>query len=193
MRKKPYSLLVFLCVLAGCGFFAKKEAAKVLLPAVKKEQNPSPRYHLVDAQRLKQGGELLIVPFVADERVAASDDMERVALTIVKEIYQILSRSQSSYSILSAADAHNAQVLLEGRVTQMETRGRVKQWVGLPPHKMIAVKGKILDVDSDRVILEFSHKQESKNSKENYLDLASKIGQDIGQMLLCNIQENCAQ
>ena len=172
-------LFIFLCVisLSGCGLFSKKSVspARVIGPDGLAAQ-------IIDRDRLKAGGKLLLIPFSAGSGITASEELDRTSLTFVKGVLSTLQEESSPFQPLTASDASQAEVVLKGHIIEKSKSAKVKSWIGRS-RKTLAIEGKLVDKKSDRVILELKHRKTSRRKDETYNDLAAAIGVDIGKFL----------
>lgn len=158
---------------SGCGFFAKEKTVQPALPRDRVIM-------VVQPERLAQGGKLLITPFVAGVGVTASDDLDRVALRIVKGMIDGLMENQVPFEILVAQNAATAELNLEGRITQKKQPSRLRRWIG--GRKVLIVEGQMTDVRTGRPVLRFSHQLKAAPG-ESFEDLGIRLGHELGQRI----------
>ena len=158
----------------GCSYLCiKKPAEPQAIPFVRHGK-------IIQKDRLAEGGRLLIVPFNAGEGAAASDELDRLSLLIVKGISSVLGDGQSSFFLVFAGEADTADRLIQGHVVRMGTEGG---WIFWKRKKFIGVEGQLIDRTDHRVILEFSHYRETVQKDQPLDSLALLIGEVIGRFL----------
>ena len=134
---------------------------------------------IVDAGRLRQGKNIAVIPFKAGVGVEANEDLERIALMIVKGITDVFADDQgTSFNILTAENSKEADFVIQGHVTNVKGPSRVSRWVLRKGQKTLSVDGKMIDAQTGKAIAVFTDQVTSKT--ENYRDLGYRIGKDIG-------------
>jgi len=179
-------LIAVLIVIAisGCSFFQKKE-----LDVAAEEVAYVNSGKVIEQAVLKKGGKLLIVPFSAGVNVAATNEMDKVALGIVKGIYDVVGGGKSSFEILNVDNASEAEVVIKGHITQMVApkKGFTKWFKMGKKKKVLAAEGKMIAKDTGQIVLVFSHSRETKIKDQSLVDLGVLLGQDIGKFILSEI------
>ena len=175
-------LITGLTGLCGCSFFRRK---------VTVESPPNPFVQsgkIVNTKKLSKGGKLLIIPFSPGEDVAATSDMEKVAVMIVKGISETIMESDCPLEILVAHNADTAQMIISGRVVKMSSTKGMKKWMLNKRQRSLGVEGKLIDKKTNQVIMYFSHERETSDSEESFEDIGLMIGKDIGKFILSGMQ-----
>jgi hypothetical protein len=175
-------VLVCLCLsgagicAGGCHFFHS--------PAVSAIAGMHPTTHaarVVDVQRLRRGGRLLIVPFSPGVNVSASDELERIALRTVQTMVAEFNPETSPFIILHAENAQTAELIMKGRVVQMKESRGLKLWGQRKRSRVLEISGRIVDPATNETILVFTYGRESEDPAVTWEDLAGLIGQDISK------------
>ena len=125
-------------------------------------------------------GKVLVVPFSPGPRVAATDELERMALSLVKGIAQQMSAG--GFEVLSAQEAQDAELILKGRITaRVEKSG---WWRSLlrKNRKELAVEAQLVTVDQ-RLIVQVATCRASRDKTKVFAKLAEELGEMIGQFL----------
>lgn len=136
---------------------------------------------IVDAERLKKGGKVLVVPFPAGANVAADERSDKIALMIVSGIADELKGSH--FQILNEADAHEAELIITGHVTGT---GKPSQWsrrLLQTSQNAVSVEGRMVDAASKSTVLVFTHSARSSARKKDHARLGYDIGKDIGRFI----------
>ena len=130
-------------------------------------------------------GKVLTVPFSACEGVEATDHIDKDALKIVKGIYDVLKENGGNFEVLVADNAYIADTVLKGHIVEamVPVRG-MKGWIKRGKKKVLSVEGKMVDKNSQEVILYFSHQQETKDGKITLEQLGLVMGKDIGKFIV---------
>ncbi len=177
-RKKIISLL-FLCLLVGgCAWF-KKEKSDAPVTQRHDESNK-----IIDAARLKQGGTIFIVPFKAGPNVAATPQLDRIALMIVKGMAEQINQSQSPFRVLSAENKDYADFIIQGHITKLTEPQGLKKWPLGKKEKILAAMGYMIEQKTRKKILIFSQQKRSLSKGQGYEDLGLGIGSDLAESIL---------
>ena len=129
----------------------------------------------------------MIIPFSAGVQAEATDELDRVALMIVRGLADVLKEENALLTILVAENADLADLKLSGYINKMQKPGQMKKWFLRKNKKILGVQGKMIDVKDGKVILYFSHQRETREEDKGFVDLGHLIGQDIGHFILSNI------
>jgi len=147
---------------------------------------------IVDAERLQQGRNIAIIPFKAGVRAEATDELDRVALMIVKGVSDVFADDQSGkhahFNLLTADHSDNADLIVQGHITDMGKPSKLSQWVMFKRKIFLGVEGKIIDAQTGNVVLTFKDTTVTDTKGENYKDLGYRIGNNIGQYILSGIE-----
>ncbi|MDP2654771.1 MAG: hypothetical protein Q8Q08_12195 [Candidatus Omnitrophota bacterium] len=174
-------IFISICIfLTGCSLFHKDSQGVV--PAKAQVRFVSDG-KVLDAGRLRKGGQLLVVPFSPGPDVTASDEVDKVALRIVKGVSDGLRQDGSNIFVLGDTGAETADFLLEGRIIRQEEPGRMKRWVLRRRWRALAVEAKLIDPKTGQVIAQVSHQKSGRGDQASYENLGEKIGQDVGRFL----------
>ena len=88
---------------------------------------------IVDVQRLQRKQSIAIVPFKAGVGVVASEESDKIALTIVKGISDAFAYDRSGkhkhFNILTAESSQKADLLIQGYITDMKSSSKISRWV----------------------------------------------------------------
>lgn len=142
----------------------------------------------VESRRLQQGGNLLIIPFVAGQGVAATDSLGKMALMVVRGVADALQAQKISFRILGESNAESADLIMRGRITKFKKSSSFKKWFGQKPRTQFWVEGKVVDVKGENIILYFSHHAEAESASANDQHVAYQAGQAIGQFILAQLK-----
>lgn len=147
---------------------------------------------IVDSLRLQKKQNIVIVPFTAGVGVEASDELDGVALMIIKGISDTFATDRTGkhnhFNILTAENAQNADLVVQGRVTQMTTSSKVSRWVLFKGEKKLGVEGKMLDPKTDEPTLIFVDHAKTRTRDENFKRLGYRIGTNIGRFILSSVK-----
>jgi|GEM_PF-994742 len=178
------SLISLICVLtAGCSFFHHRKVAPAPVRVVAVRPVVA-NGKVIQPQRLKRGGTLVIVPFSAGEGVAASAELDRVALMIVKGAADALQGDNRLFTVVFADQAANSDLAVQGHITAQKKFRVLRKWRWQDIGRELSVEGKVIDVKTQEPVASFSHTIISRVPEKSFADLADTIGQDIVQFLL---------
>ncbi len=182
-------IIFVLCSLAGCAWFegAGRGGVKIGQEQSAGTSRGTPFIRdgkILDGQRVRAGGKLLIVPFTAGVGVAADVMLDKIALMIVKGIADVLKDEASLFEVLVSENAQEADFVIRGHVTEMSNASRLRRWI--PGNKKISlsVEGRMSDAGSRETLLVFTHGIKAPSDQEDYQQLGYRIGKDIGQFLI---------
>lgn len=176
-----------LCGLAGCAWFKGAGSAKTA-------QEQSAGMHrgisfirdgkVLDAQRVRAGGKLLIVPFTAGVGVEADVLLDKIALMIVKGMAEVLKDEASRFEVLVSENAQEADFVIRGHVTEMNKASRIRRWIPGNREISLGIEGQMTDAGNRETLLVFTHGIKARSDQEDYQQLGYRIGKDIGRFLL---------
>ena len=135
--------------------------------------------NIVDAERLKKGGKVLIVPFPAGANVAADERSDKIALMIVSGIADELKGSH--FQVLNEANAREAELIITGHVTGTGKPSKWIRWLLQTSQNAVTVEGRMVDAASKSTILVFTHSARSSARKKDHARLGYDIGKSIGR------------
>lgn len=173
--EKSWLVISILIFLQGCLFFP----SPVKIDKSKNSFNLANR--IIDPQRLKQGGGLIILPFKAGSNVEASDKLDAVSLEIVKGVSEYFSSNDTSHQfrILAQEQSQQAAFIIKGYITSFLEPQKGRLGLFRNNRKKIAIESWLIDAKTQKKIVYF---REQKESKEFYDDL-STLGHSLGQQM----------
>jgi hypothetical protein len=173
--------IIFVISVTGCSWFQKGKPATPppVKPVSRVEGN-----RIIDAVRLSKGGKLLIKPFMAGIGVAATDELDKAALMIVKGVSLELMNRKTPFEVLTAKNANEAELILSGHIVRKEESGRIRKWTFHGQEKILAVKGELVDVKTGRTVVLFNHTHTSTEEYATFRGMGEDIGQWLAKLLL---------
>lgn len=190
--------VVFLVSIMGCGhlsvpFFGKKpdeSKAKHQQPDIQSTEFID-KGRIVNAQKLKDGRNIAIVPFTAGEGAESTDELDRVALMIIKGVVDAFADDKTGkhahFNVLMAENSKDADLIVSGHITAMGGLSKLKRWVLLSSKNKLSVEGKITDVQSGEAVVIFTDSLHSKAKDADYKQLGYDLGKNIGRFILSGI------
>ncbi len=175
---KVLRILLFVFVFSGCVFSSHGDKA-----AVKKNYNEG-AVKIIDALRLKEGGNLLFVPFRAGVGVSASEELDRVSLMLVKGFVETLQRGNFPFRILSAENAGDAELVIKGYITELNVSKKFSALSGGNKKLTLGIDGKMVDEKTDRALIHFSKKETTIQKSGNLMAMAYALGQEMATPVL---------
>ena len=184
MKRKLISICILsIFLLTGCLTLGGKKKIAPVTAA-----RPGSGERILQKERLQKGGNLLVVPFTAGVQVAATDELDRTSLMIVKGISETLAAASTSFKILNDADAIKADTLLEGHVLQQKPAAHLNPKKLKRLKKFLKVDGKMTDAKTGEVMILFSKVRETTQNSQTFEELGFLLGKDIGQFILSGAQ-----
>ena len=177
-RKKNLLIVLLIFGASGCIF---KHPSVINVPSQYKILDTA---QVLNAHALKEGGNLLMVPFKAGVGVEASDELDKLALMIIRGAAQTLENNATPYRILDAQNASQAQMVMQGYVLQRSRPGGWQRWFPGPKEILLKVEGRLTEGRTGALILHFIHQKRADLREKDEMALAEEIGRDIGKFLV---------
>ena len=137
---------------------------------------------VIDAERLKKGGKLLVVPFPAGPNVAANERSDKIALMIVRGIADELKDTR--FQVLDDATASKADLIITGHVMVVGGPAKWDKWLLKKSPNTISIEGRMMDAASKAPVLVFTHSAQAPAHREDQPQLGYDIGKDIGRFIV---------
>lgn len=168
-------MLLFLCLCLGCASAKIKE---------RPQRGPLTSFKIFNEAGLQKGGRLLIAPFKAGVNVEANEELNKIALMIIKGITEaIKEQNENNFEILSYAQAQEAQLVIEGHITKLTRPSRINK-MGLGHKKIsLGIEGDMVNLQTGEKVLIFSGLEERDRKGITHRDIAYSIGRSIGQRI----------
>jgi len=146
---------------------------------------------IVNAQKLQQGRNIAIIPFTAGEAAESTQELDRVALMIVKGVVDAFADDHSGkhahFNILTSENSKDADLIVKGHITAMGGPSKLKRWMPISNKRKLSVEGKITDVQSGEVVVTFTDHAETKVETDDYKQLGYDLGKNIGRFILSGV------
>ena len=193
---------VFFLSIMGCGhmnipFFGKPADQSKVIEASGRDQSIPISTEFVDegrivnVQKLQQGRNIAIIPFTAGQWAESTDELNRVALMIIKGIVDAFADDQTGkhahFNILTAENSSEADLIVKGHITVMGGSSKLKRWALLSNKIKLSVKGKITDIQSGEAVVIFEDHAQAGAKEGDYKQLGYDIGKDIGRFILSGV------
>lgn len=196
---KILTTLLIIFLLTGCSFFspskmdmttnsiAREQALdfeRELWPLADKE--PSQAFvkngKVINAQKIKQGGNILVLAFRAGENVQVDDGLDRTALLIIRGITEIVS-SSDAFEVIFSEEESIADFIIDGHIIENVNLSN-KKLIFLKAKSCLKVKGKMIARDTAEVLAVFEDELTDEDQANTTIDIAEQIGQNIGLLIL---------
>ncbi len=198
MKKSLYFILAFSLVFNGCAWFhsggSKSKSNRRINPddlVVKLDEektvvsgNLLKDGNLIDRQKLRLGGNVVVIPFSPGVDIEANDEFDKMTLRIIAGIREAFQDQSKDFTVLSSDEADQADFIIEGRVIEVQKPSMMKRVTFKPNRLRLSVEGKMIDRETEKPILLFSDSVEAKNKKETLGVLGNHIGRHIGQFIV---------
>ncbi len=143
---------------------------------------------IIDAQALKTGKNIAVVPFTASVGVEANEALDKVALMIVKGISDTFAdeqgQMQDRFTVLTAENLESADFIVQGHISSVQSPSKVDRWVLLKGQKSLGADGKMINAKTGETVLIFADAQKTVTKAEDYNQLGYRIGKNIGLFIL---------
>lgn len=168
-------ILVFLCFCLGCA------SAKIKEPP---PEAPLTSFKILNEASLQKAGKLIIAPFRAGVNVEANEELNKIALMVVKGITEgIKEQNENNFEILSYAQAQDADLIIEGHITKLTKPSRINR-MGLGDKKIsLGLEGNMVNLETGEKVLIFSDLEERDQKGNTHQDIAYAMGRSIGQVI----------
>jgi len=185
MNFKQFLIIICIGILSGCSwvpFLHKKEVpAIVIAPEIQKTR-------VVNSQRLREGGNVLMIPFRAGVGVEANEELDKIALSIIQGMADVFVEHQAPLKVLTAEDAYMADFVMEGYITTVGYKSKVRQWTLRENPIEISGDGIMMDQKTGADVFVFDENQKSTHKKETHKDLGYQLGRRLGDAILRGIR-----
>ncbi len=197
MEKKLLPIVIVCLFFCGCSWFHlgdSKPKSRRVNPddlVVKLDENKTAieteglkQINVINQQKLKSGGQVVVIPFSPGVNIEANDTFDKVTLRIISGIREVFQDQSEIFTVLSSEEVDQADFIIEGRVIEIHKPSIMKRATFKNNRLKLSVQGKMLDRETDKPILVFSDTVEAKNKKETLEVLGSHIGKHIGQFIV---------
>lgn len=181
-RSVLYFLLITFLALSGCA------GSKAERPRVTKSQGFTDTNRIIDQERLKMGGHLLIIPFKAGEGVEANDELDKIALMMVKGIAEELTSSNAPFSIMNSGNFNDSDLVIKGHVVKIDQTKGLKKLIPGKMEIVLKVSGELIDRKTNERLLVFSQQRTQRDPRGDFKSLGNTIGHDIGRFIMTAVE-----
>ena len=143
---------------------------------------------IVKEDEFKKGGTLAILPFKAGVNAVASQQLDRVALMIVKGMIDYLSEQKTPFTVLTTEDQGRPQLVIEGYVDDFSPSGKMSRVVLRNKKTTLSVSGQMVITGTRDRLLVFQHTKSMPDPKKDGFDVAYQTGQDLGRFIIDALQ-----
>ncbi|HQP10882.1 MAG TPA: hypothetical protein PKV41_05810, partial [Candidatus Omnitrophota bacterium] len=188
-RAIQFGLMVSLFLTVGCSqlpLFGRpvsvmndKERAPEIAAGVRKGS-------VMDAQALKDGKNIAVIPFTAGVGITADNALDKIALMIVKGLSDAIADGggEREFLVLTAENIQEADFVVQGRIDSMKVPSRMRRWVLLEGRKSLGVSGKMINAKTGEAVLVFNDDIQTVEKSESHNELGYRIGKNIGLFIL---------
>ncbi len=139
---------------------------------------------VIDSKTLKDGKNIAIVPFTAGVNVAANDEVDKIALMVIKGVSDTFEKEQGLFTVVTEENLETADFFMSGHVSEIEDFSKVRSWVLLKGQRLLSVDGKMVDAKTGETVLVFKDTQTTESKEENHDQLGYQIGENVGRFIL---------
>lgn len=177
-RRKELCGVLLVCLTAGCMGAAPKDTADMKTPS------PPPGQKILNAERLQQGGKMAVVPFRAGVGIEATDELNAVALMIVKGVADSFKKEGSRFEVMMGAKADQADFLIQGHITHRRGVSGLKRWIPGSRTIELGIEAKMIDIATQQPVLIFAQRKKAAEKAGGYRELGYTLGEDLGRFIL---------
>lgn len=141
---------------------------------------------MVQKDLLKQGGTVLLFPFIPGENVAADENVDRVSLRIIKGLAEVLKVSGAALTPVYSPDADH-RFIVKGRVQDIRWYKSWWPW-GKRNQFVVKVSGQMVEARSGGVVLSFRHQRHGQVPQESVEGASQAIGEDLARFFIWGSQ-----
>lgn len=182
--KKFGFLSVAVLVLCCCGCFVFPLKNKVV-----RSDEAVIKTKVVDSQRLKTGGSLVMIPFRAGSGIAQTLELERIALMFVKGFTEAIEEKKGPLRVIAPKEINSADFILKGHVVKLTQTKSAAKWFSKPRDSEIALEGEMIEQKTGRTVFTFSDRRKVMQENPNHRNLAFQIGRDMASVLVESLDE----
>ena len=146
---------------------------------------------IVNRARLQQRQNVIIIPFHAGVNVEATDDLDRIALMMIKGITDTFGADQTGkhdhFHILTADSQEPDNLVLKGYFTDLSGPSTLKRLLPLTNKQSLGVSGELMDAKSGEVLVIFTDAVTTDDKNDDTMKLGYQIGINIGRFLLSGV------
>lgn len=168
----------FVMLSAGCAHRDQQAADSMTV------STPVRQSRVLNAEKLRKGGQVLVVPFSAGAGVAADYQLDMVSFQIIRGLADTLEQAGSKFQVLDAANAQSADLVVRGRIIRLQQAGGVAVWPAKKRPAAVSVEGSVIVVDSQDIIAKFALDKPGDDPSETPPELGYRLGTDIGKFIL---------
>lgn len=173
--------MIFALALLTAGCFFKRTPEHLVV------EKPSYRYTnsgtVHDIAALQKGGRILVVPFTAGAGVAADQELDRIALNIIKGLADTVNGNASDFQVITAENAGSADFLIRGHVTEKGEPGKLRRMM-MGKKISLGIQAGMLDSQNEKELAAFSYQRQANRDQKSFENLGYEIGRDIGLFLI---------
>lgn len=163
---------------------------------------------IINKERLKVGGSLLILPFKPGEKVEVGARFDQTSLMVLRGIIDVFEKKKDEaiddcacankdkmpevYNdifdlVISDSDV-GADFILDGYIQEIKEGGRISQ-ILMKDKKVLNVRGIITEKYTGKTVAVFNDRIERLGTDEDIKDMAREIGQNIGKFILHGVKD----
>jgi len=147
---------------------------------------------VVNAERIAQSKNILIIPFKAGVGAEANIDLDRTSLMIIKGVTDVFDDDQygqpGRFRILTDENSGDAELVMKGYVTEMASPSKMKKWLLFKRGKRLEVDGKLMDANSGEIVMIFHDRKTASKADTTYQAMGRSIGINIGRYILSAVE-----
>lgn len=178
---KVLRISFFIFSLSGCAFFAHGDKA------VANGNANAGAMKIIDASRLKEGGNLLVMPFRAGAGVLADEQLDRVSLMIVKGLVEALQQGNFPFRILSGETASEADLVIKGHIIELSVSKKFSVLGSGNKTLTLSIDGKMVEEKTGQSLVHFTKKEMATQKTEDFMALAYTLGREMGKLVLSGL------
>ena len=131
----------------------------------------------------RRGGTIKVIPFSAGEDVVADQELERLSLVIIQQLFADINDSTSAWLVVTAEDPKQENFVLEGRFVRKGFQRRFYRWLWRRD-PVLAVDVRLISLEEQQPVIHIWGDIKGTSFEEDHRDLAQRMGARISEYIV---------
>lgn len=188
----PLILISIILCASGCARFRPRSPVAAVDSTVLSASAAMPAHcKIQDADRLRQGGKVVILLFIPGPGIEATPEVENISLMAVKGLTESLERSDTPFTFFSPSEKPDADLVVEGYISRFDKPRGLKKLVLRKRTASLEITGKMRTKPQARSVLHFSYLKKAGAPKDrDYSSWGYEIGKALGDEINAKLHFN---